>query len=256
MAAATGAAWTTAWVIGASSGLGREIARQLAARGVSVAASARRADALEVLTRDSGGAIRPYPLDIVDTSAVRAVADRIEQDLGTPDLVVQAAAVWHPFRLDDVSADSFERSMQVNYLGSVNVVAAVLPRMRQADRGTIALIASVAGYRGLPKAAIYAPTKAALISLAECLHTELDGSGVSVRIVNPGFIATPMTARNDFPMPFLMQPDEAARRTIDGLAGRGFETAYPRRFVAVLKLMRLLPYSLYFPIIRKLVSRR
>lgn len=256
MAASTGAAWATAWVIGASSGLGREIARQLAAGGVRVAASARRAEELETLTRDSGGMIRPYPLDIADRRAVGAAADRIEQELGMPELVVQAAAVWHPFRLDDFSADSFEQSMQVNYVGSVNVVAAVLPRMRQTGSGTIALIASVAGYRGLPKAASYAPTKAALISLAECLRTELDGSGVSVKIVNPGFIATPMTARNDFPMPFLMQPDEAARRTIDGLAGPGFETAYPRRFVAVLKLMRLLPYAIYFPIIRKLVRRR
>lgn len=248
--------WTTAWVIGASSGIGRAVSRELASRGVRVAASARRADELEALARGSAGAILPYRLDIADGSSVAATAARIEEELGPPDLVVQAAAIWLPFRLDDMVPESFERSMQVNYMGSVNVLAAVLPRMRRAGAGTVALVASVAGYRGLPKAASYAPTKAALINLAECLRTELEGSGVSIRIVNPGFVATPMTASNDFPMPFMMQPDEAARRTVDGLARRGFETAFPRRFVAILKLMRILPYALYFPIVRKLVTRR
>lgn len=236
--------------------MGRAIALELAARGVRVAASARREDELQALAGDSAGVIAPYPLDIADGSSVAVTAARIEAELGPPDLVVQAAGLWLPFRLDDMSPEPFERSMQVNYMGSVNVLAAVLPRMRRAGAGTVAVVASVAGYRGLPKGASYAPTKAALISLAECLRTELDGSGVSVHIVNPGFVATPMTARNDFPMPFLMQPEEAARRTVDGLARGGFETAFPRRFVAILKLMRILPYALYFPIIRKVVSRR
>lgn len=256
MATAGQAPWATAWVIGASSGIGRAVAGELAARGVRVAASARRADELDALARDSAGAIVPYRLDIADGTCVAATAARIEEELGPPDLVVQAAGLWLPFRLEDMSPEAFEHSMRVNYLGSVNVLAAVLPRMRRDGKGTVAVVASVAGYRGLPKAASYAPTKAALISLAECLRTELEGSGVSIRIVNPGFVATPMTARNDFPMPFLMQPDEAARRMVDGLARGGFETAFPRRLVAILKLMRILPYALYFPIVRKLVSRR
>jgi short-subunit dehydrogenase len=120
----------------------------------------------------------------------------------------------------------------------------------------VAWIASVAGYRGLPKAAAYGPTKAALINLAESLKPELEADGVQVSVINPGFVRTPLTAQNDFPMPFLMEADEAARRSIAGLAAGRFEIAYPRRFVALLKFARLLPYRLYFALIRRSVLKR
>jgi short-subunit dehydrogenase len=125
--------------------------------------------------------------------------------------------------------------------------------MRQRHAGRIAWIASVAGYRGLPKAAGYGPTKAALINLAESLKPELDQIGIKISVVNPGFVETPMTKGNDFPMPFLMKPEDAARRTIEGLAKGKFEVAYPTRFVAILKIARLLPYSLYFWLIKHAV---
>ncbi len=138
----------------------------------------------------------------------------------------------------------------------VNVLTAVLPALRQRRKGHIAWIASVAGYRGLPKAAAYGPTKAALINLAESLKPELEADGVTISVINPGFVKTPLTAQNDFEMPFLMEVDEAARRTIAGLAAGRFEVAYPTRFVAILKFARLLPYRIYFALIRSAVLKR
>jgi short-subunit dehydrogenase len=146
--------------------------------------------------------------------------------------------------------------LQVNYMGVINVLAAVLPGFARERRGHISWIASVSGYRGLPKAAAYGPTKAALINLAESLKPELDEMGVKISVINPGFVKTPMTEVNDFEMPFLMQPEEAARVTIKGLARGKFEIAYPTPFVAILKTLRLLPYALYFPLIRRSVLKK
>jgi short-subunit dehydrogenase len=145
---------------------------------------------------------------------------------------------------------------ETNFLGVINVLSAVLPVFRKRSSGHVSWIASVAGYRGLPKAAAYGPTKAALINLAESLRPELEAEGVTVSVINPGFVKTPLTAQNDFPMPFLMEPDEAARLTIAGLASRRFEIAYPRPFVAILKFARLLPYRIYFALIRRSILKR
>jgi short-subunit dehydrogenase len=144
----------------------------------------------------------------------------------------------------------------VNYLGVINVLAAVLPVFRARRKGHISWIASVAGYRGLPKAAAYGPTKAALINLAESLRPEPAADGVTVSVINPGFVKTPMTAHNDFTMPFLMEVEDAAAQTIAGLAKGKFEVAYPTPFVVIMKIARVLPYAMFFGLVRRLVLKK
>lgn len=237
--------WKTAWVTGASTGIGREIALQLSAAGVRVAASARSREKLEAL----GPAVFAVPLDVTQAASCQAALARIEDELGQVDLAVFSAGTYEPVSADALDPAQFARMMDTNYMGVVNCMAAVLPRMRARGSGQLACVASVAGYMGLPKAAAYGPTKAALINLAESLHPELKRDGVTLSVINPGFVETPLTAQNDFYMPFLMKPEEAARRTIDGLIAGRFEIAYPRRFVFLLKITRWLPYSLFFKLI-------
>jgi len=239
--------WRVVWVTGASTGIGAELAKQLAAEGVQVAASARNAEALAALGRN----IHSYPLDVTDEAKVADTLARIERDLGQIDLIIAGAGTYTPASAADFRPEMFRRMYEVNYLGVINVLAAALPVFRARRSGHLSWIASVSGYRGLPKAAAYGPTKAALINLAESLKPELDRDGVKVSVINPGFVRTPMTAQNDFEMPFLMEPADAARATIAGLAKGKFEVAYPTPFVAILKIARVLPYRLFFWISRK-----
>ncbi len=243
--------WKTAWVTGASTGIGRDIALQLAAAGVKVAASARSLEKLEAL----GSSVLAVPLDVTDAAACHAAVERIEAELGPIDLAVLGAGTYSPVMADKLDPAIFAHMMQTNYMGVVNAVAALAPRMIARQSGHLSWIASVAGYIGLPKAAAYGPTKAALINLAESLYPEMQRKGVFVSVINPGFVKTPLTAQNDFEMPFLMAPEDAARRTIEGLAAGRFEIAYPRRFVAILKSLRLLPYPLFFRLISRTVLK-
>lgn len=243
--------WKTAWVTGASTGIGRDVALQLAARGVKVAVSARSAEKLAAL----GTSVLAIPLDVTDAEACRAAVERIESELGPIDLAVLGAGTYTPVAIDDLNPAQFAHMMGTNYMGVVNCISALAPGMIARRSGHLSWIASVAGYIGLPKAAAYGPTKAALINLAESLYPEMKAKGVSVSVINPGFVETPLTAQNDFEMPFLMKPEDAARRTIEGLAAGRFEVAYPRRFVAILKTLRLLPYPLFFKLISRAVLK-
>ncbi len=247
--------WRVVWITGASTGIGAEIARQLAAQGITVAVSARSTGKLAAMA-ETNSRLKPYALDVTDADAVATTFAAIERDLGAVDLVLAAAGTYAPLSLDAISPAPFRSMYETNYLGVIHVLSAVLPALRARRGGHVAWIASVAGYRGLPKAAAYGPTKAALINLAESLTPELEADGVQVSVINPGFVRTPLTTQNDFPMPFLMEADEAARRSIAGLAAGRFEVAYPRRFVALLKFARLLPYRLYFALIRRSVLKR
>ncbi len=243
--------WKTAWITGASTGIGRDIVLQLAAAGVKVAASARSPEKLEAL----GPGILTIPLDVTDPAACRTAVERIESELGPIDLAVLGAGTYSPVTIDDLDPGRFAHMMDTNYMGVVNCLAPLAPRMIARGSGHLSWIASVAGYIGLPKAAAYGPTKAALINLAESLYPEMREKGVSVSVINPGFVETPLTKQNDFEMPFLMKPEEAARRTIEGLAAGRFEVAYPRRFVAILKTVRLLPYPLFFRLMARAVLK-
>ena len=246
--------WQVAWVTGASSGIGREVALQLAARGAKVAISARSTDKLAEIARGNS-ACHVYPLDVTDQAATSATVAAIERDLGAIDLAVLNAGTWEPAKVKDLKPEAVAHAMAVNYQGVVNGIAALLPSMIARQSGHLGLVASVAGYRGLPRAGGYGPTKAALINLAETLAGELPAQGVSVSLINPGFVATPMTAGNTFPMPFMVQADDAARRIVRGLERGRFEIAFPWQLVALLKLARVLPYPLYFWIVRNVLAK-
>jgi NAD(P)-dependent dehydrogenase (short-subunit alcohol dehydrogenase family) len=246
--------WRTVWITGAGSGIGRAVALRLAANGATVAASARSEDALDALATD-GDAISAFPVDVVETGHVADTVDRIERQFGEIDLAILAAGTWTqvtPVR--GIDPEVFRRAMDVNYLGTVNALAALVPRMVARGRGHIAIVASMAGYRGLPTAAAYGPTKAALINLAESIRPELEARGVRVSVINPGFVRTPMTDVNRFPMPFLMEPEDAARRIVAGLEAGRYEIAFPTRFALIMKLLRLLPDGVFFLAARMLGS--
>lgn len=215
-----------------------------------MAISARNADTLAKLAA-ANSILRAYPLDVTDAQKVAATFAEIESALGPIDLVIAAAGTYTPASASDFRVELFRTMYEVNYLGVINVLAAVLPVFRSRHAGRIAWVASVSGYRGLPKATAYGPTKAALINLAESLKPELERDGVAVSVINPGFVKTPMTEQNDFEMPFLMDVEDAARATIEGLAAGKFEVAYPRPFVAIMKTLRLLPYWLYFALVKR-----
>lgn len=237
--------WATVWISGASTGIGRELALKLARGGARVAVSARSRDKLEELARLAPG-IYVAPLDVTDAAASARAFAEIEAAIGPLDLIILNAGVWHPMGASGFDARKSANSMAVNYQGIANALEVVMPAMIARGRGHIAMTSSVAGYRGMPKAAAYAPSKAAVISLAETLAPELRRKGVTLSVINPGFVDTPMTEVNDFPMPFMMPPDAAAEAIIQGLKKKRFEIAFPWQMVALLKTARILPYPLYF----------
>jgi short-subunit dehydrogenase len=237
--------WRTAWVTGASSGIGRALALRLAAQGVTVAASARRVEALHELTK-LNPKIHAFPLDVTDTRATKAVVTSIQDTRGPIELAVLNAGIGQRMGVDNFDAEVAAQTMAVNYQGLVNGVAALLPGMRERRSGRIALMSSVAGYRGLPRAAAYAPSKAAAISLAESLRPELQDRGISISIINPGYVETPLTENARYPLPFVISAEDAASRIISGLARGKFEIAFPWQMVWMLKLGRLMPYPLFF----------
>jgi short-subunit dehydrogenase len=239
-------AWQTVWVTGASQGIGRALAMQLArAGGTLVAVSSRSGEDLDHM-KSENPAVLPFVLDVTDQAAAEEVVGEIETTLGLPELVVLNAGTYEPVDAATATVGQYRRHMEVNYMGVINCIAAVLPRMLARGHGQLVIMGSVAGYRGLPQAAAYGPTKAALISLAETLRLELHGTDVDVRLVNPGFVATRLTDKNRFSMPAIRTPAQAAAAIIKGLQGSGFEVVFPWRFVFWLKLARLLPYRLYF----------
>ncbi len=240
-----------AWITGASTGIGRALALRLARDGWRIAGSARGSEALTSLAAEGGGAIRVFPLDVTDAAATARVAAEIQGELGPIDLAVVNAGTDARTPATDFDPAVVRRVIEVNLLGSANTLAAVMPEMIRRRSGHIAVVASVAGYRGLPRAAAYSASKAGLIALAEGLKFDLDRAGVKIQVVNPGFVRTPLTDKNDFAMPFLMDADEAAECIVRGLAGSAFEIAFPRRFAWILKLLGCLPDRLYFPLVAK-----
>jgi NAD(P)-dependent dehydrogenase (short-subunit alcohol dehydrogenase family) len=246
-----------AWVVGASSGIGRAVASALHAQGVTVFVSARNADALADWVaqhpgRDAQGQPRAValPLDVTDVADLRTAAQAIEarQPL---DFVLYCAGYYKALRAQDYDLQEMLAHQRVNYLGALYLLDAVLPALRARGRGHLSLVSSVAGFRGLPQSLAYGPTKAALINLAETLYLDLGPQGLGVSVVNPGFVETPLTAQNEFRMPALISPEQAAQAMLAGWARGDFEIHYPKRFTRWLKLLRLLPYRLYFPLVRK-----
>ena len=243
-----------AWITGGGTGIGRALALSLAKDGWQVVISGRRAAVLHETAAAVPG-VHAWPLDVTDVAAVRTAVPAIEARHGPIALAVLNAGLFKPVKLDSFKSETFAEHMQVNFLGVVNCMEVLIPAMRARKAGHLVLVASVAGYRGLPLASAYGPTKAALINLAESLKSMLARAGIRISVCNPGFVDTPMTEGNAFPMPFLMQVDDAAEALKRGIYRGKFEIAFPTRFVLILKLLRALPYSFYFPLIRRITGR-
>jgi short-subunit dehydrogenase len=247
--------WKTVWITGASTGIGRELALQLARRGCKVAISARSQAKLDELAGQQPG-LFVCPLDVTDAAAVARAHAEITSRLGPIDLAVLNAGVWDPLDSSKYEAARAAASMAVNYGGIANALEPLIRDMTARRAGHLALVASVAGYRGLPKGVAYAPSKAAVISLAEVLRLELEAHGIRVSLINPGFVDTPMTAVNKFPMPFMVTPAEAAGKMIAGLERGRFEITFPWQLVSALKLLRVLPYPVYRALARRMTGGR
>lgn len=243
----------TVWLVGASTGIGRATASLLHARGAHVIVSARSATTLAQFVAQHPGS-RAVPLDVTDRLAVRIAAQALEADGGI-DGMVYCAGHYTAMDADAIDVDDMVRHMDINYVGALHLLDAVLPGMLRDAAGQhrfVSLVGSVAGYGGLPRNLAYGPTKAALINLAQTLYLGLHNKGIGVSIINPGFVATPLTAQNSFHMPALLSPEQAAHRIVAGWAGGAFEIHFPKRFTLGLKLLSLLPYRLYFMLVGQL----
>jgi NAD(P)-dependent dehydrogenase (short-subunit alcohol dehydrogenase family) len=246
-----------AWITGAGKGIGKAVTLELASRGWTVAASARtEADlvSVEAEAAAAGGRVVPFVLDITEQTAVSQAVGRIEDRLGGIDLAFLNAGTYVRFGVADFAVEAFGRQIEINVMGTVNCLDPVLARMRQRNAGHIAVVSSLTAYRGLPYASAYGASKAALTNMCEAMKPELDALGIQMTIIHPGFVKTPLTDLNEFPMPFLMEADAAARRIVDGLERGAFEITFPRRLAILLKLARCLPYGLYFAMTRRLVK--
>lgn len=236
----------TAWIIGGGTGIGAEVARQLAGRGWRVAISGRRTDRLDAVAAGQPNIV-PYPLDVTDTQAVAETIGRIAGDFGRIDLTIFGAAAWQPLKVASYDYDRFARVIDTNLMGVVRLADPLIAQLDKQGGGQFAVIASVAGYFGLPRASAYNASKAALINLCETMRTELAPKNILVRMIAPGFVKSELTDKNDFPMPFLMETEEAGRRIVEGLTqSTRFEIAFPRRMVWIMKTMRWLPYPIFF----------
>ena len=239
------APWRTAWITGASSGIGRALAIALAQRGVKVVASARSQAKLTEIAGQHPG-ISSLPVDVTALVAMAEASRSITATLGPIDLAVFNAGIWEAMSVRNFSAAKAARSMAVNYQGIVNGIEAILPGMLERGTGHIGLVASVAGYRGLGPTAAYGPSKAAVINLAETLNNNLAMRGIKVSVINPGYVDTAMTRGNPFAMPFMVSAEDAAHRILRGLEKGKFEIAFPWQLVLLMKLARLMPNGLFF----------
>lgn len=246
-----------AWITGASSGIGRAVALSLSDAGWTVYATARDKQALDELAAEAvpfSGEILPAAGDVTDAARMAKIVETIVADHGSVALAFLNAGVYLPVKALPFDLKAYETSISINLNGTVRTLAPLIPYMTEAGRGHIVLMASVAGYSGLPTSAAYGATKAGLINLAESLKFDLDPHGVRISVVNPGFVRTPATDKNPFPMPCLMEVNDAVDCIMRGLASPGFEITFPKRFTFILKFLRLLPYALYFRIVRKITG--
>jgi short-subunit dehydrogenase len=240
---------TTVWLVGASTGIGEATASALHALGAQVVVSARKAQALDAFVQAHPGS-RALPLDVTDAQAVQTAAAQLQAQ-GPLDCVVYCAGHYHAMRGFAMDVADMQRHMEVNYTGALQVLSAVLPGMLARGAGHISLVGSVAGYRGLPNSLAYGPTKAALINLAETLYLDLHNQGIGVSLINPGFVQTPLTANNQFEMPALLTPAQAAQAMVKGWARGAFEIHFPKRFTLWMKALRVLPNRVFFALVRK-----
>jgi NAD(P)-dependent dehydrogenase (short-subunit alcohol dehydrogenase family) len=229
---------TRIWITGGSSGIGAALARELTGRGARAAISARRE---ETLREVAGDRMLAVPVDVSDREAMREAAERVRAELGAIDIAIMNAGTWGPMDVMAWDSGAFRAHVDINLMGLVHGVEAVLPEMRRTGSGTIVGVSSVAGYRGFPSSQAYGPTKAAEINLLESLRIDLKPLGIDVLTVCPGFVRTELTNRNSFPMPWMLEADDAARRIADGVAKRKAEVVFPLPMMLAMKAARLIP---------------
>ncbi|MFM8256528.1 MAG: SDR family NAD(P)-dependent oxidoreductase [Polynucleobacter sp.] len=243
------------WVIGASSGIGEACVRALFQKGARVALSSRRVDRLEAIAQGYPKEDHLIlPVDVMCEADVHDAYQKIEKEWGGVDLLLFVSGIYIPMRADTFNMANAQKTVDSNILGPMRAVATVLPAMLNRSSGHIAIVGSVAGYSGLPKALAYGPTKAAMINFCETLFYDLQPKGIGVHMISPGFVETEATAQNDFEMPALISATTAANEILDGIARGEFDIHFPKRFSGFLKFLRLLPYPIYFWILRKFVK--
>ncbi|MEY4651493.1 MAG: hypothetical protein RI884_74 [Pseudomonadota bacterium] len=240
------------WLLGASTGIGRALAQALHAQGAHVVVSARGEAALASFVASHPGA-QARAVDATDAQAVARIATELAEGGGI-DCAVYCAGHYRALRATAFDLQEMLQHERVNYTGALHLLAAVLPPMLARGSGHISLVSSVAGYRGLPNGLAYGPTKAALINLAETLYIDLQDHGIGVSLINPGFVETPLTAQNEFEMPALISPQQAAEAILHGWREGRFEIHFPKRFTRGVKLLGLLPFRLYQAAVRRITG--
>tara|TARA_B100000427_G_scaffold55901_1_gene43563 strand:- start:8322 stop:9074 length:753 start_codon:yes stop_codon:yes gene_type:complete len=242
------------WITGASSGIGKALALKFAKEGWNVAASARRESLLNEISKlDSK--ITPFPLDVTDKNKCKEIFEEIKKKYQNIDICFFSTGTWDPKKEKDIDIDQIEKTMNVNFFGTLNCIKTVEEYFKNKKKGHISIVSSIAGYRGLPNSTGYGPSKAALNNLTESLYFDFGRYNVRVSLVSPGFIKTPMTDKNNFKMPFLKTKEFAAEKIYNGLInGSSFEIDFPKELTLILKFLKILPNRLYLYLIKKLTK--
>ena len=241
----------TIWITGASSGIGKALAIKFAQEGWKVAISARRENLLKEISKSQNN-IDYFPLDVTDIEKCKTVFNDVKKKLGDVNISVFCTGIHDPKSEKKLNLEKVRKIMEVNFFGAVNSINAVYDYYKDKKSGQISIVSSVAGYRGLPAAGGYCASKSALSSFAESLYFDFKRENVRVSLVSPGFIKTPMTDQNDFPMPMIKSPEFAAEQMFKGLTrSRSFEIHFPKTFTSLMKVLKVIPNGLYFKIVEK-----
>ena len=242
------------WITGASSGIGKAVAEKFANEGWLVAVSARRKELLDELAKNPN--IVSFPLDVTNRNQINDVFKNILNEFNDLDICLFSSGTYEPKDEQNIDPDKIKNVINVNFLGVIDCVKAVEDYFKHKKSGHISIVSSIAGYRGLPNSSGYGPSKAALTNFSESIYFDFKKFGVRVSVVSPGFIKTPLTDKNEFPMPFLKTPEYAAEKIYNGLVkGNAFEIHFPKGLTLTLKFLRILPYRLYLFLVDKLVKR-
>lgn len=244
------------WIIGCSSGIGEALARELAAQGANLALSARSKDKLLALNGELNDKHMALPFDAANFAEMQAATEKLKNNWGRIDSIIFLAATYSPGDVSELRHADVERVVQVNLLSAFYLAELALPKLIEQNSGQFILCASVAGYRGLPTGQPYGATKAALINLAESMRAEVRNKNydIDIKIINPGFVKTPLTDKNSFEMPMIITPEQAAKHIAEGMRSKKFEIRFPKFFTFMMKVLEILPYSLYFWTVKKITK--
>ena len=243
------------WITGASSGIGKALAIKFAKEGWKVAISARRENLLNEIAKTYND-IFPYPLDVTDSKKCELVFNSIKERFKNVDISVFSTGIHDPKSEKSLDLNKVRQIMEVNFFGTINSVNAVYKYYKERKSGQISIVSSVAGYRGLPAGGAYCASKSALTSFTESLNFDMKRNNVRVSLISPGFIKTPMTDQNDFPMPMIKTPEFAAEEIYNGLVKKNaFEIHFPKSFTFIMKILQILPNWIYFKLVEKGMKR-